>query len=81
MAPNVTFGMWRASACDGGGSVETLANSALAAYDAGVHILSNSNGFNNPWTDPAFPDYRIFQRMIERGIFGEFMQRFKIPPY
>lgn len=62
--------MWRALDCDGGADLEILMLAAISAFDAGINILSYSIGYNFPWTDLETPDYKVFKRMIDHGVFG-----------
>lgn len=68
--------MWRALDCAGAGDLERLMEGLLAAFDAGVHIISYSIGYNFPWNDPEVPDYKVFKRMTEHGIFGRLYKTF-----
>lgn len=62
--------MWRAMGCGGSGTSDSIMKSALAAYDAGVDILSLSIGNGIPWTNPLTPEYKVYERIANDGVLG-----------
>lgn len=65
--------MWRGLGCDSAGTSDSLTRSALAAYDAGVDILSLSIGNSLPWTSPLNPLYKVFDSIAKDGVLGKYI--------
>lgn len=60
--------MWRVFGCNGSTGDDIIMKAMIAAYDAGVDIISMSLGDNSGWSEA--PTAVLGQRIAKKGIPG-----------